>query len=68
LAATGLWLSIRSGVRLEARLGILWVLDVEVFSRILAPSFNARRSSAEPLSRPSDPTGVAVSLGPALSF
>jgi hypothetical protein len=68
LSSSGLWLSARSGLRVEARLGLLWLLDVEIISSVLSPTFQARRDSAAPFRRPSDPTGVLFSFGPALPF
>ena len=67
-AATGLWLGVRSGARLEARLGLLWVLDIDVLSAITTPSFEADRGAGMVLLRPPSTTGFMLGLGPAFAF
>jgi hypothetical protein len=66
--ATGLWLALRSGLRLEFLLGVRWLLDLEVISGIRSPSFAATRRLGAQLERKADAAGFALSLGPALSF
>jgi hypothetical protein len=67
-AATGFWLAIVSGVRIEALLGLRFVLDLDVISAVYAPSFSAQQSRGGELTRRADATGFALSLGPAFAF
>lgn len=67
-AATGLFVAVRSGLRFEAHFGTPWLLDLDVIAPIVAPSFRADRSRGGDLTRPSNGTGLMVSLGPAWVF
>jgi hypothetical protein len=67
-SAMGAWLAVRSGLRIEARVGWRWLLDVEAISGIYSPSFEAGRGPDEPLTRRADAAGIALSLGPAFAF
>lgn len=65
---TGFWLAVRSGVRLEIQLGVPWVLDLDVISGLVSPTFESGPlGSSEHVRTPSS-TALGVSLGPALVF
>lgn len=66
--ATGAFVGIRSGLRIEARIGLRWMLDVEAISAVISPSFEVERRGRESLIRKPDAVGFVVSLGPALRF
>lgn len=66
--ATGFWLAVRSGFRLEFSAGLRWLLDLEVISGVYSPAFGSRQRSGGALTRKPDAAGVALSIGPALSF
>jgi hypothetical protein len=67
-SAVSAWLAVRSGFRIEARVGCRWLLDLEAISGIYSPSFEARRGPDETLTRRPDAAGIALSLGPAFAF
>ena len=65
---SGPWLAARSGLRVEARLGVFWLLDLEVFSAIISTAFEAERDGAPALARSPKRSGFGLSVGPALAF
>jgi hypothetical protein len=67
-AATSLWLGMRSGLRVEARLGVRWVLDLEAVFPLYAPSFSSRQASGAELKRNAGAAGILLSVGPAFTF
>lgn len=68
MRATGPFVGIRSGLRIEAKVGLRWMLDVEAISAVVSPSFEVERPGGENLIRKPDGTGFVVSLGPAIRF
>jgi hypothetical protein len=66
-ASTGAWLGTRAGVRFELKFAMPWLLDVEVVSNALAPSFYARGQRGE-LTRRSNASGLMLSVGPGWVF
>jgi hypothetical protein len=67
VAATAVWVAARSGIRFDARLGVRWLLDLDVISRIYAPRFFAHAAGGD-FTRDADATGFMMSLGPAFVF
>jgi hypothetical protein len=66
-ASTGAWLATRAGVRFELKFAMPWLLDLEVVSHALAPSFYARGREGE-RTRASNATGFMLSAGPGWVF
>jgi hypothetical protein len=63
----GASLAWRSGVRFELDLGLRWLVDLEVVSRIYYPAFQADSRDGA-LRREPNVAGLALSIGPALTF
>jgi hypothetical protein len=64
-SSLGPWVAARSGVRFEVVLGLRWILDLDVISRLYSPAFRATSSGGE-LRREPGSTGLALSLGPSI--
>lgn len=65
---TGPFVGIRSGLRIEALVGLRWMLDIEAISALVSPSFEVERLGGESLIRKPAATGFMLSLGPAVRF
>ncbi len=65
---TGPWLSVRSGVRFEIMLGVPWLLDLDVVSALVSPTFESGPEGAAARVRTPSSTALEVSLGPAIVF
>jgi hypothetical protein len=63
----GAWLAWRSGVRFELLLGLPWLIDLDVVSRIYSPAIEADTPHGSARREPTM-AGLALSVGPALSF
>jgi hypothetical protein len=65
----GAWLGWRTGVRFDVLLGLHWLIDVDVVSRIYSPAIVVESQyGLTPERHEPGSTGVALSIGPALSF
>jgi hypothetical protein len=67
-ARTGEFFSGSTGVRLELRAGIPWVLDLDVVFPLRVPRFTVERPGSTDLVRNPPPAGVLIGIGPALAF
>lgn len=65
---TSLWLAVRSGVRLEVVWGVPWVLDVELVSPLVSPSFAVGPLDAPDHVAVPSSAALAIGFGPAISF
>lgn len=66
-ASTGAWIATRAGVRFELKFAVPWLIDLEVVSNALAPSFDARGQRGE-LTRAPNASGFMLSVGPGWVF
>lgn len=65
---TGLWFSVRSGLRIEVALGVPWLLDLDVISPLISPRFETGPLDAAVSVRTPSSAALGVSLGPAIVF
>jgi len=66
-SATGPWIVAQGGLRLMARLGIPWIVDIGAVLPLHVPSFRADTALGPAYSQP-NPAGTLVMVGPAFPF
>ena len=67
-ADTGLWIAAVSTLRAELRIGIPWVIDLDLIAPLRVPSIYVEREPASDLVRHPDTAGLLIGLGPGLVF
>lgn len=65
---TGAWVGAQSGIRIDFRAGLRWIVDVELVAPLHSPPFRVERAGAEDAVRNPQPTGMAVHFGPSFAF
>ena len=67
-SASGIWLGALAGVRVVLRIGVPWVLDLDMLVPVDAPSFRVERPNVGDLFRYPATAGGLLNLGPGFEF